>query len=186
MTTSNILFIFYIQCLIILFSINLLQYLEDLNEKIDDIQVELNGCQDVFLSAESGHDHLGVVYDEEREQKSSSNRHSRVCHLVTHEDLQKSAQDEDHQPGGQSRAHVGEVSLSLEREGRQTDDNCSREEEGLDDNTLVEECDQNPHSVGLHHSKGSQKDQVDRSLFPLDVKSDEKTNRQEECREEEC
>ena len=74
----------------------------------------------------------------------------------------------------------------LECEGRQTDDNCSREEEGLDDDTLVEESDQNPHGVGLHHSKGSQKDQVDRSLFPLDAKSDEKTNRQEECREEEC
>ena len=55
MTTSNI---FYIQCLIILFPVDLLQYLEDFNEKIDNVQVELNGSQDIFLSAESGHDHL--------------------------------------------------------------------------------------------------------------------------------
>ena len=59
--------------------------------------------------------YLGVVYDEEREEKCSSDRHGRVRHLVTHEDLQESAQDEDHQPGGQSRAHVGEVSLSLNK-----------------------------------------------------------------------
>merc|ERR1712241_1628430 len=113
MTTSNILFIFYIQCLIILFPVDLLQYLEDFNEKIDNVQVELNGSQDVFLSTESGHDHLGVVYDKEREQQCSSNSHSRVCHLVTHEDLQEATKDEDHQPGGQSSAHVGEVSLGL-------------------------------------------------------------------------
>ena len=74
----------------------------------------------------------------------------------------------------------------LECEGRETDDNGSREEEGLDDDALVEESDQDSDGVGLHHSEGSQKDQVDRSFFPLDVKSDEKTNRQEERREEEC
>ena len=75
--------------------------------------------------------------------------------------------------------------MYLECEGRKTDDNSSREEEGLDDDSLVEESDQDSHSVGLHHGKGSQKDQVDGSFLPLDVKSDEKTNRQEECREEE-
>ena len=42
----------------ILFSVYLLQYFEDFNEKIDDVQIELNGSQDVFLGAESGHDHL--------------------------------------------------------------------------------------------------------------------------------
>ena len=76
--------------------------------------------------------------------------------------------------------------MYLECEGRKTDDNSSREEEGLDDDSLVEESDQDSHGVGLHHGKGSQKDQVDRSFLPLDVKSDEETNREEECREEEC
>ena len=65
----------------------------------------------------------------------------------------------------------------LECEGRETNDNSSREEEGLDDDALVEESDQDPHGVSLHHGKGCQKDQVDRSFFPFDVKSDEKTNR---------
>ena len=55
MYTSNI---FYIQCFIILFSVDLLQYLEDFNEKIDNVQIELNGSQDVFFSTESGHYHL--------------------------------------------------------------------------------------------------------------------------------
>ena len=64
----------------------------------------------------------------------------------------------------------------LEGEGRETDDNGCREEEGLDDDTLVKESDQDSHGVGLHHSEGSQKDQVDGSFFPLDVKSDEETN----------
>ena len=59
--------------------------------------------------------YLGVVDDEEREQKSSSNRHGRVGHLVAHEDLQEPAKDQDHQPGGQSGTHVGEVSLGLNK-----------------------------------------------------------------------
>ena len=74
----------------------------------------------------------------------------------------------------------------LECEGRKTDDNSSREKEGLDNDTLIEESDEDPHGVGFHHGEGRQKDQVDRSFLPLDVKSDEKTNRQEECREEKC
>ena len=90
--------IFYFQCLIILFPVYLLQYLQNSTEKIDNVQVdhqpyqvELHGSLYVFISAESGHDHLGIVYDEEREQKCSSNRQSRVCHLITHEALQESA-----------------------------------------------------------------------------------------------
>ena len=57
-----------------LFPVDFLQNFEDLNEKIDDIQIELNGGQNVFLGAEPGHDHLGVENDEAWIEKSSSHQ----------------------------------------------------------------------------------------------------------------
>ena len=96
-----------------LLPVDFLQNFKDFNEKIDDVQIELNCCQNVFLGAESGHDHLGVVDDEEREEKSSPHSHGGVRQLVAEEDLEEAAHDEDHQSGGECGAHVGEVSLGL-------------------------------------------------------------------------
>ena len=89
----------------------------------------------------------------------------------------------------------------LECEGRKTDDNSSREKEGLDDDTLIEEGDQDSckrekplidvirvivinktyislltNSVGLDDGKCGQKDQVNGSFLPLDVECDQKSN----------
>ena len=66
-----------------LFPVDFLQNFEDLNEKIDNIQIELNGGQNVFLGAEPGHDHLGVHDDEHGEEEGAANSKSSVSHLVT-------------------------------------------------------------------------------------------------------
>ena len=42
----------------ILFSVDLLQDLEDLDEEVDDVQIELDGGHDVLLGTQTGHDHL--------------------------------------------------------------------------------------------------------------------------------
>ena len=63
--------------------IDFLQDLEDLDEEVDDVQVELDGCEDVLLGAESGHDHLGVHDDEHGEEEGAANSESSVSHLVT-------------------------------------------------------------------------------------------------------
>ena len=69
----------------------------------------------------------------------------------------------------------------LESEGSETNDHGSGEEEGLDDYTLVEEGDQDTHCVGLNHGEGSEENEVDGGLFPLDLESNQKPNREEEC-----
>ena len=66
-----------------LFSVDLLHDLQDLNEEVDDVQVELDGCEDVLLGAESGHDHLGVHDDEHGEEEGAANSKSSVSHLIT-------------------------------------------------------------------------------------------------------
>ena len=92
--------------------------------------------------------------------------------------------------------------LGLEGEGSQSNNHSCGHEECLDDNTLVEECDQDScrishetlnlmkmiiftNSVSFNNSKCSQKNQIDRSFLSLDVKCDEKTNGQEERRKQE-
>merc|ERR1712026_248316 len=168
-----------------LFSVYFLQNFEDFNEQIDDVQIELDGGQDVFLCTESGHDHLGIVDDEEGEEESSSHCHGGVSQLIAEEYLEESSKDENHQAGGEDSAHVGEVSLSLECKCCEAKDHCSSEEEGLDDDTLIKEGNQNSDSVSLNHGEASQEDQVDGSFLPLDVESDEETDGQEKCRKQE-
>ena len=38
--------------------VDLLEYLEDLDEEVDDVEVQLDGGHDVLLGAQPGHDHL--------------------------------------------------------------------------------------------------------------------------------
>ena len=93
---------------------------ENVHEEVDDVQVELDGGQDVLLGAESGHDHLRVHDDEQREEEGPAHRQRRVRQLVAEEDLQEAAEDEDHEPGAQDRVQVGEVTLGLEQSCQQT------------------------------------------------------------------
>ena len=58
--------------------IDFLQDLEDLDEEVDDVQVELDCGQNVLLSAESLHDHLGVHDDEQREEEGAAHGHGGV------------------------------------------------------------------------------------------------------------
>ena len=51
-------------------------YEEDVSEEVDDVQVDVEGGEDVFLRAESvlvlpPHHELGVVHDVQREDQSS-------------------------------------------------------------------------------------------------------------------
>lgn len=48
---------------LVLFSVDFLENLEDLNEEVDDVQVEVDGSHDVFFRRNSLHDHLGVKND---------------------------------------------------------------------------------------------------------------------------
>ena len=43
-----------------LLPVDLVQDLEDLNEEVDDVEVQLDGGDDVFLGGDAGHDHVGV------------------------------------------------------------------------------------------------------------------------------
>ena len=124
-----------------LFSVDFLQNFEDLNEEIDYVQVELNGGQDVLLSTEPGHDHLGVHDDEHGEEESSSHSQGSVSHLIAKEDLEEATEDENHEAGGEGGVHVGEVMLRLEGEGGQANDHRCCQEESLDDNALIKEGD---------------------------------------------
>ena len=122
-----------------LFSVDFLQNFEDLNEEIDYVQVELDCVQNVLLSTEPGHDHLGVHDDEHGEEECSPHSQGSVSHLIAKEDLEEATEDENHEAGGEGRVHVGEVMLGLEGEGSQANDHRCCQEESLDDNTLIKE-----------------------------------------------
>ena len=145
--------------------IDFLQDLEDLDEEVDDVQVELDGGQDVLLGAESGHDHLSVHDDEQREEEGAAHSQGGVSELITHKHLEEAAEDEDQESGGEGGVQAREVPLGLntniewnnerglKRESfrkqlTNLECKCSEsnnyggsQEEGLDDDALVEEGD---------------------------------------------
>merc|ERR1719239_1896137 len=81
--------------------------------------------------------------------------------------------DEDEKASVKCSSNVGEVSLGLEGEGGQANNNG-----------LVKEGDQNANSVCLHHCESSKEDEVDGGLLALDMEGDEESHGEEEGREE--
>merc|ERR1719320_301545 len=69
--------------------------------------------------------------------QSSAHCHSSVCQLIAQENLEEATENEDKKPSVESCTNVGEVSLSLESEGSETNDHGSGEEESRKQNPGV-------------------------------------------------
>ena len=61
-----------------LFSVDLLEDLEDLNEEVDDVQIELDGSHDVFLRTHPSHDHLNHMMSNFKMTQNSLIKHTWV------------------------------------------------------------------------------------------------------------
>ena len=72
-----------------------------MQEQVDDVQVEVDGGQDVLLGGELLHQHVGVVDDEATEDQSAGSSHDQLCAVAVEEELQgaQSQHEEGEQDG---------------------------------------------------------------------------------------
>lgn len=62
---------------------------QNVQEEVDDVQVEVNGGQDVLLRRELLHQHAGVVDDEATEDQGASSSQEQTCIVTVEEELQR-------------------------------------------------------------------------------------------------
>ena len=162
-------------------TVGLVEDLENLHEQVDDVQVELDGGQDVFLLTDTAHDHLGVVHNEKAEQNGAKNGHASLGNFPANKEMNKRGANKDHEAGIQSRPKAGEVTLGLKGEGCKSSHNSWCQNEGLQHHKLVEESDHDADSVGHDDSECGKEDEVNRMLLPLDVQGHQEAKGQEKC-----
>lgn len=62
---------------------------ENVQEEVDNVQVEVNGGQDVLLRRELLHQHAGVIDDEATEDQGPSSSQEQTCIITVEEELQR-------------------------------------------------------------------------------------------------
>lgn len=62
---------------------------QDVQEEIDDVQVEVDGGQDVLLGGELFHQQVGVIDDEAAEDQSPCPGQNQLCAVTVKEELQR-------------------------------------------------------------------------------------------------
>ena len=60
-----------------------------MHEEVEDVQVEVDGRQDVLLGRHAVHDHGGIVDNEEREENGTRDSNAFVQHRSRNEKLKK-------------------------------------------------------------------------------------------------
>ena len=60
-----------------------------MHEEVENVQVEVDGRQDVLLGRHAVHDHGGIVDDEEREEDGACDSNTFVQHGSRNEKLKK-------------------------------------------------------------------------------------------------
>lgn len=102
-----------------------------MQEEVDDVQVEVNGGQDVLLRGQLVHQQMGVIDDEAAEEQCSGASKHQLRGLIVEEKPHETCNDQNPQAGKQSSSQLAEVSLRLEGVGSQSQEYSSGKEKGL-------------------------------------------------------
>jgi len=100
-------------------------------EEVDDVQVEVDGGQDVLLGRELLHQQVCVVDDEATEDQGPHSRHDQLSAVAVEEEPHEACDEEDPEAGEQSCSQFTEVSLGLERVDCQSSEHSTGQEQGL-------------------------------------------------------
>lgn len=140
---------------------------QDVQEEVDDVQVEVDGGQDVFLGGELLHQQVGVIDDETAEDQGSGSGQDQLCAVTVEEEPHEARDDEDPQAGKQSCSQFGEVSLGLEGVGCEPSKHSTRQEQGLQHSGVFVEGQCCGHRNCLQQGKYEQQVEVDRMLVSV-------------------
>ena len=96
-----------------LFASNFIEYLQNLNKQVNDVQIEIDDANNVVLRVQRLHNHVGVVDDEEGKEKSAAERQHEIERITLHEHLHDASNDEQPQEGEQHCAPRAEIAFAL-------------------------------------------------------------------------
>ncbi len=80
---------------------------QDVQEEVDDVQVEVDGGQNVLLRGELLHEQVGVVDDETAEDQSPGSSQDQFCAVTVEEELQRD--QSQHEGGTRLKASLNSV-----------------------------------------------------------------------------
>ena len=163
-------------------TVGLVEDLENLHEQVYDVQVKLDGGEDVFLLVDTAHDHLGVINNEKAEQNGAKYSQTGLGNFSTNKQMNKRSSNKDHESRIQGCPKTGEVTLGLKCESCESSHNSGSQDKGLKNYQLVEKCDRNADSVRHDNSECSKQDKVNRMLLPFDMEGHQESKRQEKSR----
>lgn len=67
--------------------LHVVQNTQDMQEEVDNVQVEVDGGQNVLLRGELLHQHVGIVDDKATEDKCPSSSQDQFCTITVEEKL---------------------------------------------------------------------------------------------------
>lgn len=65
------------------------EHTQDVQEEVDNVQVEVDGSQDVFLGGELLHQKVGVVDDEAAEDQGPGSGKDQLCAVTVEKELER-------------------------------------------------------------------------------------------------
>mmetsp|Transcript_1658 Transcript_1658/g.3174 ORF Transcript_1658/g.3174 Transcript_1658/m.3174 type:complete len:229 (+) Transcript_1658:244-930(+) len=123
------------------------------HEKVDDVQIEVDGGENVFVHGVTLHEHRGVEDNIEGEDTSAANGNGEVQPRRPHEHLNDAGDDQNHQGREKTGPKKREVTFALESVYRQPNNNRCREPHCFQNRDGVEGSTNNPNGVSLTASK---------------------------------
>lgn len=157
-----------------------------MQEEVDNVQVEVDGGQDVLLGRELLHQQVGVVDDEAAEDQGSGSGHDQLCAVTVEEKPHEACNEEDPQAGKQSCSQFAEVSLGLKRVDCQSSKHSTGQEQGLQHSGVFIEGQCCGHRNCFQQSKYEQQVEVDWMLVSVHGQSQQKNQRAQSRDQNHC
>lgn len=86
-----------------------MQDAQNVDEQVDDVQIQVDCCQDVFFWRQSLHQQLCVEDDEQAKDKSAAQRQHNLKYRRLNEYLHESSNNQNQQSGKQTETQTAQI-----------------------------------------------------------------------------
>lgn len=140
---------------------------QDIDEQVDYIQVQIDGCQDVLLRWQLMHQQVGIENNEPAEQQSSGPSEDQLHCVIVEEKPHKACNDQDPQASKQTGSELAEVSFRLESVGSEAQEHSRCENKGLKHYGVLIKCHRSGYRQRFQQSKSKQQVKIDGVLVTV-------------------
>lgn len=144
---------------------------QDVDEEVEDVQVEVDGAEDVLVCAELVHEQLSVDDDKGAEEEGATHAQEHLhARVEREEELDEAEHDEEVEDAEERRVQRREVVLGLERESSEAKEQAGGDHHGLDHRGHGEHRHGEADRDGEQQRHGSEESHVERVPVPHHAK----------------